>query len=106
VAHRSERREVVAFKGTAGELGFATHLRRGNTKLHGVEKHRMRVEFAGDYDVRISRRVACIGFCSVPLNVGEMPGNPPACCFADRACYRIFRMLAPPAFNQVVVCFG
>jgi hypothetical protein len=103
-AHRSERREVT-LKGTAGELGFATHLRRGNTKLYGVEKHRMRAEFAGDYDVRIRRRVACIDI-RLALNVDDMPGNLPVSCFANRTYYRIFPMLVPPALNRVVVCFG
>jgi len=82
--------------------------RHGDTDLHGVEKHRMRAEFADDYDVRISRRVACIGIWRVRRNVDEMPGSLPVCCFADRTYYRIiiFPMLAPPALDQVVVCFG
>ena len=52
--------------------------------MHGVEKHRMRAEFAADYDVRISWRVE---IRRVALNVDEMTGNLPVCCFADRTYY-------------------
>ncbi len=43
--------------------------RGGDTNLHGVEKNRMRAEFAGDYDVRIGRRVACVRFRRKSLNI-------------------------------------
>ena len=82
-------------------LPIGRHVHGDNTDLHGVEKQRMRAEFAADYDVRMSRRIAYV--CRVRLNVDEMPGNLPATCFADRTNDRVFRMLGPPAFNQAVV---
>ena len=61
--------------------------------MRGVEKHRMRAEFADDYNVRIARSVARVGIRRVTQNVDEMPGNLPICCFADRTYYWLFRML-------------
>jgi hypothetical protein len=43
--------------------------RRGDTILRSVEKNRMRAEFAGDYDVRISRRIACVRICRKSLDI-------------------------------------
>jgi len=42
------------------------------------------IECAQNLQVTMSPRVACIGICRVALNVDEISGNLPVCCFTDR----------------------